>query len=112
MKSVLVLTSQIERKILTFSIRHKTLRSRQPAQELKAPSRCTRHSAHRPQRKLCSAANDPQPQTDPQTGNVPQIGTQMIRNRKRSPIWSANDPVRKRRMAWNLFLGLWFQFLT
>ena len=84
MKSVLVLTSQIERKILTFSIRHKTLRSRQPAQELKAPSRCTRHSAHRPQRKLCSAANDPQPQTDPQTGNVPQIGPQMIRNRKRS----------------------------
>ena len=32
---------------------------------------------------------------DPQTGNDPQIGPQMIPNRKWSPMWTANDPPRK-----------------
>ena len=35
---------------------------------------------------LYSAANDPQ------TGNDPQIGPQMIPTRKSSPMWTANDP--------------------
>ena len=41
-----------------------------------------------------SAANDPQ------TANDPQIGPQMIPNRKWSPMWTANDPAGKQRMAW------------
>ena len=32
---------------------------------------------------------------DPQTGNDPQIGPQMIPNRKWSPMWTANDPAGK-----------------
>ena len=38
---------------------------------------------------LYSAANDPQ------TGKDPQIGPQMILNRKWSPMWTANDPPEK-----------------
>ena len=38
---------------------------------------------------LYSAANDPQ------TGNDPQIGPQMIPNSKWSPMWTANEPRRK-----------------
>ena len=49
---------------------------------------------------------------DPQTRNDPQIGLQMIPNRKWSPMWTATDPVGKRGMAWNLFLGWWFKSLT
>ena len=41
---------------------------------------------------------------DPKTGNDPQIGPQMIPNRKWSPMWTANDPSGKRGMAWSLFL--------
>ena len=40
---------------------------------------------------------------DPQTGNDPQIGPLMIPNRKWSPMWTTNDPRRKRLMAWNVF---------
>ena len=47
---------------------------------------------------------------DPQTGNDPQIGPQMIPNRKWSPMWTANDPAGKGWMAWSfvsrIFLNL------
>ena len=52
---------------------------------------------------LYSAANDPQ------TGNDPQIGPQMIPNRKWSPMWTANDPAGKQRMA--RILVSWIFFL-
>ena len=51
---------------------------------------------------LYSAANDPQ------TGNDPQIGPQMIPNRKRSPMWTASDPAGKGRMAWSLVSRICF----
>ena len=40
--------------------------------------------------EMYSAANDPRPQI-----NDPQIGLQMIPNRKWSPVWTTNDPHRK-----------------
>ena len=54
---------------------------------------------------LYSAANDPQ------TGNDPQIGPQMIPNRKWSLMWTANDPRRKRGMAWSLVSWIFSYFL-
>ena len=39
---------------------------------------------------------------DRQTGNDPQIGLQMIPNRKWSPMRTASDPARKWRIAWSL----------
>ena len=47
---------------------------------------------------------------DPQTGNGPQIGPQMTPNRKWSPMWTANDPRRKIRMAWILDSWIFFSF--
>ena len=65
---------------------------------------------HEQQCVLYSAANDPQ------TGNDPQIGPQMIPNRKWSPMRNANDPARKWRMVWSLvswiFLLFYFIFLS
>ena len=54
-----------------------------------------------------SAANDPQAENDP------QIGPQMIPNRKWSPIRTANDPAGKRGKAWSLvsWISLFFYFL-
>ena len=37
---------------------------------------------------------------DPRTANDPQIGPQMISDRKWSPYWAANDPDQKIGMAW------------
>ena len=48
---------------------------------------CLKRTSQR--RKWSPTANDPQ------TGNYPQIGPQMIPNRKWSPMWTANDPRRK-----------------
>ena len=65
------------------------------------------HTWRRPvqRRKWSPTANDPQ------TGNDPQIGPQMIPNRKWSPMWTANDPAGKRGMAWSLVSWIFFYFL-
>ena len=49
-------------------------------------------------RVLYSAANDPRPQMLPRPEMIPKL------DRKRSPMWTANDPVWKRGMAWNLII--------
>ena len=60
---------------------------------------------HNPRQEvLYSAANDPQ------TANDPQIGPQMIPNRKWSPMWTANDPAGKQRMAWILVSWIFLKF--
>ena len=46
--------------------------------------------------------------SDPQTGNDPKIGPQMIPNRKRSTMWTASDPAGKGRMAWSLVSRICF----
>ena len=59
---------------------------------MKALNRCCRVKekvATVQRRKWSPTANDPQ------TGNDPQIGPQMIPNRKWSPMWTANDPAGK-----------------
>ena len=45
------------------------------------------------------------------TANDPEIGPQMIPDRKWSPMWAANDPAEKRGMAWSLFSWIFSYFL-
>ena len=59
-----------------------------------------------PRFELYSAANDPE------TGNDPQIGPQMIPNRKWSPMWTANDPAGKQRMAWILVSWIFLKIFS
>ena len=49
---------------------------------------------------------------DPQTGNDPQIGPQMTPNCKWSPMWTANDPAGKWRMAWSLVSWIFLKFFN
>ena len=64
-----------------------------------------------PNTASCSVQGRKWPPTanDPQAGNDPKIGPQMIPNRKWSPSVDANDPSGKRGMAWSLFLRSRFQ---
>ena len=48
---------------------------------------------------------------DPQTGNDPQIGPQMIPNLKWSQMWTANDPGGKGGMAWSLVSRIFLIFV-
>ena len=45
------------------------------------------------------------------TVNDPQIGPQMIPNRKWSPMRTANDPAGKQRMAWILLSWIFFKLV-